>query len=308
MFRIHKLGPMRITALLALACCSEAQTCPSATISLNVLTRDGSVVRGLLPNHFAVDLNGRRAKIETFELDSAPRRVILVVDTSGSMRRNYGGGWRVGLQLAAYAINTIPADASVAFVTFNDKADNPVFGDRQQAASRLSGLGEASLERRTSLFDTVQRSLMALTPPRFGDLIYLVTDGGDNYSKITLTQLTPELARRGTRIFVVLAENPGERTEEDQRGRELMSELVRNTGGYLLPARFRAVGPKERAELLALAPIIQAEISSVYRLRLSSPEPITKTASVKVRYTGPNKSIGKGFLFYPRKVGPCVAE
>jgi hypothetical protein len=67
----------------------------------------------------------------------------------------------------------------------------------------------------TPLFDSMAQVLVEFKELHVGGAICVVTDGGDNKSRISLPKLEGELISRGVRVFVVLVVRGGSRTEEE---------------------------------------------------------------------------------------------
>lgn len=303
----------RLLALLAVFVLLRpcpAQVCSSVVLPLNVFTQDGLLVRGVSPDHLLVKVHGEAATIVSLSLDVSPRRVVLLLDTSGSMAGHYPHAWQLVPELGAYALDTIPSDASVAVGTIGGAQNISEFGDRTQAGTRVLALTRKSMKGLTPLLDSIHQALLKLDPPHFGDVIYLVTDGGDNMSKFRERQIGKELALRGTRIFALLvADDSPPRTQEQQAGPPLIEGLVKETGGHLMLVPWTSIGPQHRADLFNIAPLIQADIGSGYRLQLSLAKAIKKMAPVQIRYTGPDQRLAKNASWiYPRRIGPCPSS
>lgn len=100
-YSIAKVIPKSSTRLVlvlmatVLVGCCWGQNCSSAVVPLNVLTKDGSVIRSITPEQLSVEVHGKKARVVSFNLDTSPRRVVLLVDTSGSMTHDSSEGWRL---------------------------------------------------------------------------------------------------------------------------------------------------------------------------------------------------------------------
>jgi len=295
-----------LTLLLLLPLASWANTC-SVSVPLNVFTKDRLVLRSIRPDQLSVKLHGKPAQITGFGLDVAPRRVIVLLDTSGSMRGVGIDSWKLVPKLGAYATDILPADASIAVDTVNENPQIGSFGDRTQARARILAITRESIYGRTPLFDTIHKVLLKLGPPLFGDILYLITDGGDDVSKLNEQNVINELASRGIRVFVILAMSARPRTEEERNGPELMLRLAEQTGGYVFAVVRSFDGSAERTALLKVAPFVESFITTSYRVQLSAPEAAAKPISLSIRYTGPqNELTKKSMWIYPHRVGACT--
>jgi hypothetical protein len=105
-----------------------------------------------------------------------------------------------------------------------------------------------------------------------GGAIYVVTDGGDNKSRISLPKLEGELISRGVRVFVFLVVRGGSRTEEEMIGASQMDAFAESTGGDVVQISSVEIAGNERAQLDKLAPRILGQVEGVYRLELGLSE------------------------------------
>ncbi|GAB3414621.1 VWA domain-containing protein [Flindersiella endophytica] len=129
---------------------------------------------------------------------NAARSVVLVIDTSGSMKGAKLEGARTAV--SAYA-SALPSDVRVGVVAFASKATVELrpTRDRQAVDTAL-----ASLRPRggTSLYDAVLAAVRVAD--RAGaSRIVVITDGNDSTSKATLTVTANTLARSGIRLDAV---------------------------------------------------------------------------------------------------------
>lgn len=296
----------RIILILTLLGSCRAQVCPSLVIPLNVFTRDGLLARSLSLDNLVIKIDGKEAKLNSVGLDVNPRRVVLLLDTSASMAGHGPGSWKLVPLLGAYAVDTIPSDASVAVGTIAKVPTIGEFGDRAQAGARVLALTRSSIKGSTALFDSIHAALIKLGQPHFGDLIYIITDGGDNHSKLTEPQIVRELSEHGTRVFVLLVSSQQPRIQEEQLGPAVMEDLAKQSGGHLMVFYSSSAFSANRADLLKTASLIQSDIRTTYRVEVSYQKKIKKPASVQVRYTGPDQRLAKNSAWiYPRRVGPC---
>lgn len=258
-----------------------AGDCSDASILLNAFDRDGDVERDLHAENLKVEVDRKQTPIASLSLDSEPRRIVLLVDSSGSMQPQQTRGWGMTIAAAAYAVDVIPPSASSELITFSDKLqhESSGFENRKLIGARVLDLAKREPRGRTSLFDTINETVQS-GDLRFGDAIYLVTDGDDTQSKISLRKVNQDVISRGIRIFVFLVTN-GFHTEEEVAGVSQMEAIAESTGGTFVAVLPEEVSGKGRARLNTLAPQIISQVEGVYRLELATP-PLGKSASVKV--------------------------
>lgn len=234
-----------------------------------------------------------------------PPRVILLIDTSGSMgppdSQSGGHGWGIGLQAARFAADAVPVEASVAFGTFSEHLQISEFQDATSLTDQVLALGKQEPSHRTALYDAVNNASSRFKTPQFGDTIYVVTDGGNNHSSISLHQLEDELIAHGVRVFIFLVAHPGFLTPEEREGPTNMEELAQKTGGGLI-----TLSSKEwltKPEAAAMAKSIREQVAAPNRMELQLTSPLSKPAKLSVTLPREPKAYT---IVYPRLLEPCA--
>jgi hypothetical protein len=276
---------------LMFPCTAAASDCSGATILLNVFDRNLNIERDVRAENIRVEVNGKRAAILSLSLDMHPRHIVLMLDSSGSLQASdQQSRWGIGLPAAAYAANVVPASASSELVTFSDKLhrESSDFENRKLVQGRIFDLAKKQPKGRTSLFDSVHQVLAEFKELQSGDAIYLVTDGGDNKSRISRTEVTGELISQGIRVFVFLVVQGTPQTEEERSGTLDMFGFAESTAGGVVQMTLADVAG--RKQLDKLAPQIIAQVEGVYRLELKIPE-VKRTSRVKGRLSTLIKNI-----------------
>lgn len=287
-------------------CSATAIDCSPPIILVNDLNGDFGTKQSLRSTDLRVDVDHKLVQILSISQDTRPRRIVLMVDTSGSMETSpRKRGWGITLPAAAYAVDVVPNSASAALVTFSDKLqqESGDFENRNTVGAKVLELKGRRPHGGTLLLDSIGQALINFTELRFGDAIYVVTDGGDTGSKTSLRQLRQELAARGIRVFVFLVLGDLWREKEDAiTGAQQMEDLAEFTGGEVVRISSTEVGAK-RAELDNLAPHIIGQVENVYRLELgvSSTE---RPARVEVSFVGGNGRKRRS-IAYSHEIVPC---
>ena len=265
------------------------------------------VRRDIRADDLEVTVDGKRTQVVSFSLNSSPRRIIMMVDTSGSMNPSpQRSGWGIALRTAGFAFDAVPSNASVALVTFGDRirGESDDFQDRQKVERRVLDLAKQEPTGRTALFDSIDQALSLFQVPQLGDAIYLVTDGGDNKSKVSLNQLREKLIVRGVRVFVFLVPIEGFMTVEESEGQSLMGDLAAYTGGYVIQIPWREIGKNEQAWLMRAATQISGQLQEMYQIELDIPSAAGSKGRVKVGFTARKRD--NNTLAYPRQLVPCI--
>jgi Ca-activated chloride channel family protein len=274
---------------------------------LNSVGRDLTVRRDILAGDIKVTVDGTQTKVVSVSLSSGPRRIVLMVDTSGSMNLSpQRSGWGIALRTAAFAYTAIPSDASVALVTFGDKEQgvSDGFQDSPKVGRRMLNLAKQEPSGRTALFDSIDQALSLFQVPQLGDAIYLVTDGGDNKSHFSIGKLKEKLAVHGVRVFVFLVPIDGVMTVEEAEGQSQMGELAQYTGGYVIRAPWNEITTNNEAWLTRLATQIRSQLQEMYQIELDIPSVEGSKGRVKVGSAG--RKLDNNTLAYPRQLVPCT--
>lgn len=294
-------------ALFLLSCSAVANDCSPPTLLVNVFDRDLKVQSNLQATDLSVEVDHRRVQIRSLSPDNHARRIVLMVDSSGSMEASeQKRGWGVALPAAAYAVDVVPASASVALVTFSDKLqqESGDFENPKMVGARVLDLKRRQPHGRTRLFDSIHQALIDFTELRSGDAIYVVTDGGDNKSRISQVKLSQELIVRGIRVFVFLVKRLNQpQSEEERIGASQMEDLAEFTGGDVVPISGVEIAGAYRAQLDKLAPHIVSEVENVYRAELGISAP-GKAARVKVSFVDRNRAKNL-HIAYSHETAPC---
>ncbi len=172
-------------------------------LSATVLDRHNVPVSGLSRDDFKVYEDGVLQQIKDFSQDDIPVTAGILVDNSGSMgpKRN-----DVIAAAMAFAFSSNPQD-QLFVVNFSDHvslglpAEEPFTGSQGQLRQALSGIRAIG---QTSLYDGIAAALDHLRlGSRDKKVLVLISDGGDNASKLTLAK-TIDLAKRSTAIIYTI--------------------------------------------------------------------------------------------------------
>jgi VWFA-related protein len=226
---------------LAYGFLAAAQTAPTqSTCSLlvNVLDRNGNAVRNLTKDSFRVKVNGHPAAVVATDYGLAPRRIVVLLDMSGSMagEAEKSKKWKIAREAVEDFLEETPAEVQVALLTFSSKIHDTL--DFSQGRSSITAWLERGPSQRseikgtTAFYDATVAAAKLLEPALPGDSIYAVTDGGDNNSRISQAAAKQRLVQSQIRLFVFLFSEPMP-TEEERSGGESVMELARDTGGFV---------------------------------------------------------------------------
>jgi Mg-chelatase subunit ChlD len=301
------VGTKRIGSLAGLIAISISFLAPSApaqaTTSLlaNVIDRKGDAVRNLTRDEFRIKVNGQPATLQEASYSLAPRRIVALLDMSGSMSGQAGDKrWRIASEATEAFLTDTPADVSVALLTFSDRVHD-VFDFSQSRNSMTVWLkqgaskeGDSRIHGRTALFDALLTATKMLTPGRAGDAIYVITDAGDNSSHVHSRAVRELLVKSQIRLFVFLLSEPS--PGDMNAGSDSLKEIARATGGFVFGVSGHNPGieflpsftyafeynqqTRDRIKLYTRA--LNIQVNGFYSLRFNLPVAPEKARKVKL--------------------------
>lgn len=232
------------------------------TVSLPPSLADGSDVT------FEVLENERRIAEVTAQPaadDAQPAQVVLVMDTSGSMK----GAPLDNAKAAANAlVDALDPEATVALVTFSDRVRvvSGLTDDRAALKAAISGMNASG---ETALYDGIVQA--AALVPRAAEArpsVIVLSDGADTASRATFDRAIERASDSGAPVYAVALKSG----EYNPRALELVAG---KTGGRLVPVA--------RAEALAKEfETIAKEINSVWGVTYRSANPRTKDLEIDI--------------------------
>jgi VWFA-related protein len=211
-------------------------------VVLDVSVKDpkGGYVSGLGKDDFRVYENGIAQKLTVFSSGDEPVTVGLVIDESGSMRTKHAQVVTAGLSF----IGASNPNDQMFVVNFNDTVrsglpDNIPFSD--DLAVLHAALSRNKPEGQTALYDAVAFALQHLEQgQREKKMLVVVSDGADNRSQRTLSELMKLIQQSHATIYAV---GIYDRDDTDHNP-EVMKRLANAGGGeWFLPQLVEEIGP-----------------------------------------------------------------
>jgi len=227
-------------------------------IPVSVTDTANRFVLGLQKEDFHLFEDGVEQTIAHFSGEDAPLSVGLAFDESGSMDLKL----RRSRDAAAQLLKTMNGDDEAFLVEFNDKAKVSVpFTSKPQAIE--TALTNSQPGGLTAMFDAIDaavREMKKAKNPR--KAIVIVSDGGDNSSHYTASQIEALVREADVEIYAMgvfeTTFGLGLSTEEIS-GPKLLSEIATQTGG-------RAFAATLSSDLPAVAARIAIELRNQYVL------------------------------------------
>jgi len=242
----------------------------------------GELVTGLTRDAFTVYEDGKRQQITLFRRDDVPVSIGLLIDNSGSMRQK-----RVKVEAAALAFvrASNPLD-EVFVVNFADKVrvDVPMTSD---VRALENGLARVDSIGGTAMRDAIDAGERYLSEHATRDrrVLLVVTDGNDNASTSSSTQIQRLAEERGVSIYAIGLLNNEDASKARQAKHEL-NRLAETTGGVVYyPADLDEIDNValdlahqiRNQYTIAYAPVNQALDGSYRRIKVtaSGTQPLT---------------------------------
>jgi VWFA-related protein len=207
---------------------------PLVLIPVNVTTPLGSSVTGLTKENFRLFEDGVEQSITHFANEDAPVSIGLLLDTSGSMRNKM----KKSLEAAGELFKTASLDDEFFLIEFNErpKLTAPFTRDANDLYKRLV---RAKPVGRTSLLDALHMAMAQMkNASNTRKAIVLLSDGGDNHSRHTETEIKKAVHEADVQIYALgifdSADSP-KLTIEERNGPYLLDDLATETGGKHLP-------------------------------------------------------------------------
>jgi Ca-activated chloride channel homolog len=200
-------------------------------VPVTVTDRRGFLVGGMTRHNFTILDDAVPQAIAAFYAQDAPCSVVIVLDTSGSMRET--------LEMAREAtrafVGTSNPDDEFRLLTVSSRPElHEAWSD---AATMTNSLHLIQAGGSTALIDTVYLALSQASQARTQRRALLVlSDGVDNHSRYSKSELMRMAVESDVQIYTIgVAESQATmmfmEQREEQRGLSLLSELAQKTGG-----------------------------------------------------------------------------
>jgi VWFA-related protein len=255
---------------------------PLVVLQATVTDRQGSVVTNLGERDFQVYENGVPQHIQLFKNEDIPVAVGLVIDHSASMSPKLA---EVTAAARAFVRSSNRED-EVFVVNFNEIASlglPPSVRFTDSTADLERAIMASPTRGQTALYDAIGKALEQLqTGSRDKKVLIVVSDGGDNASKLGLDQVM-KLAEESSAVIYTV----GLFDEQDSdRNPGVLKRVARATGG-------EAFLPGELGEVVAICERIARDIRHQYTFGYAPSNPARdgsyRAIRVLARSNGPGK-------------------
>ncbi len=195
-------------------------------VPVTVTDNRGSVLPNLNRSDFTLTEENQRQEIISFSHETAPVSLGIVVDLSGSM------AWKMAKVRAAVEtlLDNLEPEDEEFLVTFSDAPALRLPFTTDTSAIRTA-LQFARPQGSTALFDAVALAAHTMRGAQNRRrILFLISDGGDNHSRLTERELRRLLDEEDLQIHAIGIHDHMASTEES-RGPWILEDLARITGG-----------------------------------------------------------------------------
>ncbi len=195
-------------------------------VPVTVTDSRGAVVPNLIGSDFMLTEERQCQEIVSFSHETAPVSLGIVVDLSGSMASKIA---KVHVAVGALLDNLEPEDEEF-LVTFADQPELRLPFTSDVSAIRTV-LSFAEPRGSTALFDAVALAVHEMRGAKNRRrILFLISDGGDNHSRLTNRELSRLLDEEDVQIHAIGIHDHMASMEE-ARGPWVLEDLAKMTGG-----------------------------------------------------------------------------
>ncbi len=231
---------------------------PTDLVSLTVTVTDASdrLVTGLDKERFEIFEDKVRQDIAFFSDVDAPLNLGIVFDVSGSMKGKLD---RARDSLKSF-IQTSHNDDDFFLVSFNQRAN--LVAEFTDGDSLINKLSLVNTTGQTALYDAAYLGVEKVRQGRHNrSALLLISDGQDNSSRYTYSELRKRLKEAGVQIYCIgiVEMGGGAGGSLDMQGQAILEEIAQVTGG-------KAFFPRSAAELEEISTRIALELRHQYSI------------------------------------------
>jgi hypothetical protein len=306
-----------VSLLLASGVGMAQQPCRSTVLVTALDWKTDQPIDGLASDDFHAKFEGREISIRAVAVPRTERRFVFVLDRSGSMTDtdelrvlHYDPNKLMRLFLVD-TLSAVPKGDTVAFLDFAGQYSHQT--EFMQPAKAIEDITEALTwkhegkgnKHRTALWASILAALRMLSSPRPGDVMVVISDGGDNLSSVSEVQVRGELLSAGVAVLALILARPDLKTSEQREAQQSLFDLVKATGGNAEVAG----SPVSRYDGEVVVPFrpggLISQLAHQYELQLDAPS-IEKPEKWELGLNS-SESRRKVKLFYPGYLQPCPA-
>jgi len=218
--QIVRVACMTVGVVLTLASLAEPQVTFKAGVYtvatyVTVVGSGGEIVRNLSVDDFEVLDDGKPQRITLFQAGSLPVTIAVLLDDSPSLRAAKD---RTESAVSEFVRRLLPGDRACVG-TFNRTVnlDTRLTGDTTELLDRLHASTSLPLRAGTVLWDAIGAGMSALEQEGGRRVVLVLTDGDDNSSETTASDVETRAARDGPMIYAIGVRGADERLSNSLR-------------------------------------------------------------------------------------------
>jgi len=287
MYSFRLISVIAITSAVSIAFAQEPARQEAVKLNVMVTDHKGQLVKGLQKEDFRLREEGKQQEITYFSDDDLPIRYGILIDFTGSMRRNVSQAIDVARMIIQ---KNRPEDEAFLARLVGDKLEMSAdwTSDRKKLLAALQQPSQPA--GNTALFSALWSCLDYIghrdakeNSSQYRRALILITDGLEHNSKHTFTQLIDRLRMQDVQIFVmgfVLSSGTTQLFERDLNNKayENLYYIARETGG-------RVFFPDSDDERRKTAELISDSLRSQYIVGYASNLKVDKNSYRKVKVT-----------------------
>ncbi|MGB0033917.1 MAG: vWA domain-containing protein [Candidatus Acidiferrales bacterium] len=273
------------------------------------------MVTNLTTGNFKASIHGKPVRFISVTA-VAPECVMILLDSSGSMT-THRREWHAYIAVARDLIDRLPSQSLVGLAIFNVKLQEtiPPSSDLQRLRNELIALqaGARTLKGKTALWDALYEVSSQFEIHQGGGVIYLLTDGRDNASKISTSRVRTQLLEKQIRVFAFTLLDPtGQHIPEVQSEELSFQGFVEGTGGSAVSIPSDRIGhlrtPTDKSGKVTEEEMQLSEqfsqVASFNRVEMQFPALVEKEQDWELKIIGlPTHNLK---VVYPQRLTRCA--
>lgn len=285
------------TLLILFSTSAFAQDCTTYALVAAYDKKSGDNIDGIKAQDFEARMDGRELPVLSVTQEFS-HRLLVLVETDGRRSERVDEAVNLATSLARQA----PSGTPMAFGAFAKRSvfTDGFIDDEQKRSRAISSVIEESdaLGKRVALYNALHKALALFGPHQPGDTVVLISDGYDDDSNRSGSEIEHEFEAQGTRLMVMFRQPPSHvmgnfNWNPPEHDRAILQSMSSRTGGIY--SMFDAYS--------------FSLIWHGYLVGVRVPEGLRKPHPWKLRlresgFADPRRTR----IYYPEKILPCSAE
>ncbi len=280
-------------------------------------SRTVELVKDLEAKDLTVRFGGDAVAPESASIDANPKRVALILDASRNILEDE---WKLETEMAISLLAHARTDDRFAFFQVGSDAATGSLLSASEAADRIQKLASSrplASDSSEKIYDSLLAAANRLSPPEFGDAIFLFGHPEDSGSSATGDQVQELVLKNRVRFYAMSFADPlaGRLPPGFDMNkplpvnlRQLGADKIAHATGYFYSFHsIEALGiPGQIPLLKGFLGDLYAGIAEPYRLRIAIP-PGAGSTPLEIVVTDPkNRKINQHDVHYPHFIYPCI--